>query len=301
MNFTKDSVTGIMPPMVTPFTSDESIDTEAFRREAQHLLGFDITALVVGGSTGEGATLRCTELVHLCELALTEAGGRVPVIAGVIVDSTREVIRRGGLLREIGVQALMVTPVHYLPPSEDGIFDFYQRIGTETGLPLIIYNVVSHVPVSPTLLERLVSIPQLVGIKESAAGSIVSLTEMLATLSEKIAVTWAWDQALLPGFVLGATGSISAINTVLPGLSVRLFDAVQKGHLEVARKLHFQMYHVARHLTHPNWHSAVKASINLQGRDVGRARSPSVPLQPDRVEAIRLGLLAAGTIQSVEQ
>ena len=293
MLLTKDMVRGIMPPSVTPFTEDGELDIQAFRDEARYLLRFDIKALVIGGSTGEGATLTGDELTGLCEVALEETAGRLPVIAGVIVDSTREVILRGTALRQLGVAGLMVTPPHYLPPSEDGIYDFYRRIGAETGLPLIIYNVVSHVPVSPALLERMTDIPQLVGIKESSAGSLATVSEMLLRVGDRISVTWAWDQILMPGFALGATGSISAINAVLPGLCVAMFDAVQAGALERARDLHFRIYQVARRLTHPNWHSHVKAAINLQGRRAGVARSPSVPASEEKIAAIRQGLAAA--------
>lgn len=291
-----DSVYGIMPPIITPFLPNESPDVDAFRREAQYLLEFDIKALVVGGSTGEGATLTAEELVELCEVAVSESHGRVPVIAGIIVDSTREAIRRGHKVRELGVDGLMVTPVHYLVPSDEGIYEFYHRIGSEVGLPIIIYNVVAHVPVSPELLERLVTIPQLVAIKESAAGDLVTLTQMIEAVGSKISVVWAWDQILFPGFAIGATGSISAINTILPGLSVEQFDAVRAGDLERARQLHFRMYRVSRHLTHPNWHSRVKACINLLGRDAGIARSPSVPLTAVEMDSIRQGLVAAEVI-----
>lgn len=292
----KDSVYGIIPPMITPFSPDESLDIDAFRRETRYLLEFDIKALVVGGSTGEGATLTAEELAELCEVAVSESHSGVPVIAGIIVDSTREAIRRGHMVREMGVNGLMVTPVHYLVPSDEGIYEFYHRIGSEVGLPIIIYNVVSHVPVSPELLERLVTIPQLVSIKESAAGDLITLTHMIETVGDKISIIWAWDQILFPGFAIGATGSISAINTILPGLSVDLFNAVQAGDLERARQLHFRMYRLSLHLTHPNWHSRVKACVNLQGRDAGTARSPSVPLTAAEMDSIRQGLVATGVI-----
>ena len=298
MSITKDSVHGIMPPMITPFSPDESLDIDAFRREAEYLLGFDVKALVVGGSTGEGATLTAEELVELCETAVAESKGKVPIIAGIIVDSTREAIQRGKLVSEVGVGGLMVTPVHYLEPSDEGIYEFYHRIGSEIGLPFIIYNVVRQVAVSPALLERLVTIPQLVAIKESAAGDLITLTQMIETVGHQISVSWAWDQILFPGLVIGASGSISGINTILPGLSVELFNAVQAGDLQRSRQLHFRMYQVSRHLTHPNWHSRVKASINLQGRNAGIARSPSVPLTATELDFIREGLVGAGVLAS---
>ena len=44
------------------------------------------------------------------------------MIAGILVDSTRDAIRRGKLVRDMNVAALQVTPVHYLfEPDEEAL------------------------------------------------------------------------------------------------------------------------------------------------------------------------------------
>ena len=63
-----------------------------------------VHAIAVGGSTGEGHTLEHDELRQLCEVAIDAAGGRIPVVGSIIVDSTREAIQKAKMLDEVGAR-----------------------------------------------------------------------------------------------------------------------------------------------------------------------------------------------------
>ena len=94
---------GIIPPMVTPFAADETLDEAALQREVRWLIEeARVHGLAVGGSTGEGHTLGTDELRCCAGAALDAAAGRVPVIAGVIVDSTRQALEKGSGARRPG-------------------------------------------------------------------------------------------------------------------------------------------------------------------------------------------------------
>ena len=90
------------------------------------------------------------------QAAVETAAGRVPVIAGIITDSTREAVRRGRLVGDSTVAALQVTPVHYLfRPSDESMVEHFRTLAGETGQKIIIYNVVPWTYLSPALLLRL--------------------------------------------------------------------------------------------------------------------------------------------------
>src|SRR5919204_3791703 len=138
-------LTGIIPPLVTPFIpGSEDLDERALRSELRYLLEAGVHGVTLCGSTGEGHTLSVEETVRCAEVAVEEVRGRVPVVIGIIRDSTREVIRYGLALKRVGgVDALQITPVHYLfNPGPEGTYAYYQEIGQAVGLPIVIYNVV---------------------------------------------------------------------------------------------------------------------------------------------------------------
>ena len=79
----KNDIAGIFPPLISPFTESEDLDLEAFRRDVNYNLSLGVTALCVGGSTGEGHALTAEEIGQMVSAAQEEVKGRIPVIAGL--------------------------------------------------------------------------------------------------------------------------------------------------------------------------------------------------------------------------
>ncbi len=293
-------LTGIIPPLVTPFTAgSQDIDEDALRPELRYLLDTGVHGLTLCGSTGEGQTLSVDETVRCAEIAVQEARGQVPVVIGIIRDSTREVIRYGQALKQVrGVDALQITPVHYLfNPGPEGTYAYYQEIGEAVGLPIVIYNVVPWNTVSPELLLRLSGIPQVIAVKQSGC-DLHKLAELLRSNNGRIQVLTAVDDLLYPSFALGAQGAIAAVLTVVPDLAVALWDAVNRGDHKTALALHERILPVWTAINHPDMSSRAKAAIELRGRKVGSARRPLLPVSEQVRREIAEALQQAGVLQT---
>ena len=215
--FGPDAIRGIVPPMTTPFSAAGVIDEAAFRAEARFLLEAGVHGLAVGGSTGEGHALSTEEVRRLTEIAVEEADGRVPVVAGVIVDSTRQAIERGGAAAGAGAAALQVTPVHYLfRPDDTHMKEHFREMTEAVAAPVVIYNVVPWTYLSPELLvEIMEEVPGVVGVKQSA-GDLKLLADLMATAPDRARIMSAVDALMYPSFALGAHGAIAAILTAAP-------------------------------------------------------------------------------------
>jgi 4-hydroxy-tetrahydrodipicolinate synthase len=290
---------GIIPPLVTPFTwGDQDLDEQALRAESRYLLATGVHGLTLCGSTGEGHTLSLEESVRCAEIATEEAGGGVPVVIGIIRDSTREVIRYGQALERVrGVDALQITPVHYLfNPGPEGTYAYYKEIGEAVGLPIVIYNVVPWNTISPETLLWLSEIPQVIAVKQSG-GDIHKLAELLRSNRGRLQVLTAVDDLLYPSFTLGAQGAITAVLTVVPDLAVALWEACQREDHVSARALHERILPVWTAINHPDMSARTKAAIELRGRRVGPPRSPLLPVSDQARAAIRDALQQAGVLQ----
>lgn len=292
----KDDVRGIFPPLYTPFTKDGELERAGFIDDIDYQLQYAVTGLVVGGSTGEGHALSEPELTELTQIAVERVRGRIPVVTGIISTTTRDAVARGRAAREAGAAGVMVTPPIYQSPSFDGMIDFYDRIHRETELPVIIYNVLSHAPVTPAITRRLAEIGAIIATKESVGGSFASLSELLDTVADQISVTWAQDHLLYPGLALGATGSISGTGAMFPAESIAMFDAIQRNDYDEARRIHFALAPITRAVMNgKNWPAWVKAVATLQGRSVGPARRPFIPLSEEEMSTLAAGLEVAKT------
>lgn len=286
---------GIIPPLVTPFNHQGAIDEAALRSEVDYHLGIGVDGICVTGSTGEGASLSEQESAEVARIAVSAARGRVPVIAGVIQNSTDAAIRYGQAIAKTGVSALQVTPVHYLfSPDDDSTVTYYQQIAEETGLPILIYNVIPWARIEPRTLARVIEeVSGVVGVKQSG-GDMHALADLLDMAPNGGAIFTAVDDLLYPSFVLGAHGAIAAILTVAPGLCVELWEAVRDGDHERALKLHGDLLALWRAVEGTNLPAKVKESLRRQGREVGAARRPTSPVSTGDAERIDASLLRAG-------
>lgn len=291
---TSSSVRGVISPVVTPFDENEDVDLPAFRHEVQYLLRFALSGLLVSAATGEGYSLTPDESAAVYDAAVEETGGRVPVIAGILCTSTRDAVGRAKRAAAAGAAAVLATPVYYFAPSDDGIYSHYLALWEQAGLPVVVYNSLPHIPVRPHLMERLADIPGVVAVKEGLGGDLGTLTRLIETVGDRIAVTWSQDQLLFPGYALGAVGSLGAMDSVLPGHSVDTFQAVEQGDLETARKIHRGVAGVARAAYAASFPAGVKAAINLQGRRVGEPRRPYRTITGEERRRIADALATAG-------
>jgi 4-hydroxy-tetrahydrodipicolinate synthase len=290
---------GIVPPMTTPFQPDDTIDLAALRAETRYLVETArVHGLAVTGSTGEGHALTTDEVRRITAAVVDEARGRVPVITGIITDSTASAVERGLAVRDLGVAALQVTPVHYLfRPDDDAMVRHFETLAARTGLPIIIYNVVPWTYLSPQLLARIIqAVPGVIGVKQSA-GDMKLLADLLLLVADRSRIMSAVDALLYPSFVLGAHGAIAAILTAVPALCVQLWDAVQGGDHKQALALHEKLLPIWNAIAHDNLPANVKHCQALMGRPAGVPRAPMPATSAAQADAIRRALQGAGVLR----
>jgi len=291
---------GIVPPMTTPFRADDTIDERALRSETGYLIETaHVHGLAVTGSTGEGHALTTDEVRRITATVVEEARGRVPVITGIITDSTASAVARGLAVRDLGVAALQVTPVHYLfRPDDDAMVRHFETLAARTGLPIIIYNVVPWTYLSPQLLARIIgAVPGVIGVKQSA-GDMKLLADLLLLVADRSRIMSAVDALLYPSFALGAHGAIAAILTAaVPTLCVQLWDAVQGGDHKQALALHEKLLPIWNAIAHDNLPANVKHCQALMGRPGGVPRAPMPATSAVQADAIRRALQSAGVLR----
>jgi 4-hydroxy-tetrahydrodipicolinate synthase len=294
-----EHISGIVPPMTTPFRSDDTIDEGALRADTRYLIETArVHGLAVTGSTGEGHALTTDEVRRITAVVSEEVRGRVPVITGIITDSTASAVARGLAVKDLGIAALQVTPVHYLfRPDDDSMVRHFDVLATRTGLPIIIYNVVPWTYLSPQLLARIIrSVPGVIGVKQSA-GDMKLLADLLLLVGDDARIMTAVDALLYPSFVLGAHGAIAAILTAAPGLCVQLWDAVQAGDHKQARALHEKLLPLWNAIFHDNLPANVKYCQEVTGRAAGVPRAPMPATSPAQASAIQAALRGAGLLR----
>lgn len=281
-------ISGIVPPIVTPFTAAGEIDELAFRKVIQFNLKKKVHGVCVGGSTGEGHTLSIEEFVGLMKICVDEVNGAVPVLAGIIVNSTRDAIKRAKAIAHLPVKALQVTPVHYVfKPDDEATFKHFKALTEAVDIPVIIYNVVPWNYLSPTLLIRLMTeLPGVQGVKQSA-GDLKLMADLMLGVPKGRKIYTAVDALLYPSFALGCHGTIAANPAAVPGVCVALWNAVQRGDHARALEIHKALLGFWNAIVAENLPANIKTSITLQGTDAGVPRMPMPQTSPAQFANIK--------------
>lgn len=285
---------GIIPALVTPFDADGNIQEKTFRNHVKYMLSKGVHGVCLGGSTGEGFTLETDELRQLTAATVEEVNGKVPVVAGIISNSTRDVVNKAKALADLNVAALQVTPTFYVfDYGEQAMFDYFKRIWEEVGTPLVIYNVIPWNLLSTDLVLRLLEeIPGIIGIKQSQ-GNIRRAAELVIRAPKGKAILAAIDDLLYPCFMMGAQGTLAASPTAAPGPCVALWDAVQRRDHELALKIHNVLVPFWNLMGHENLPALVKYCLEVQGDPVGLApRHPMPAASEEQKKIIRPALEA---------
>ncbi|MEL0119286.1 MAG: dihydrodipicolinate synthase family protein [Opitutae bacterium] len=288
---------GIIAPFTTPFAPSGEIQYSLISPQVDWLIENGVHGLAAGGSTGEGHALDRQEYYELMSKTADAIDGRVPLVAGIIANSTSEVALRGKSVKKLGVAALQITPPSYLfKPDDDALVRHFQEIHSECGIPILIYNVVPWCYLSPDLLLRIMDeVPGVLGVKQSA-GDVKLFAELQRRAKPENLIFSAVDAMLYSTYTLGARGAIAAILTAAPGPSVNLWNAVKCKDWNTALDLHERLMPLWNAIGLDNMPSLCKYAQQLQGLDAGVSRKPTSPATEQQKADIRAALAGLGLI-----
>lgn len=234
--------TGCGTALVTPFTRDGAVDEAAVRRLARRQVDAGIHFLVPCGTTGESPTLSEDERVRIVELTVEEAAGRVPVLAGAGGYDTRDVIHSAQRMKRAGAAGILSVTPYYNKPTPEGLFQHYQAIAGEVGLPIVLYNVPGRTGcnIDVATLVRLSTVSGIVGVKE-ASGNIGQMVEICGAVPSGFLVLSGDDALTLPLMAVGGHGVISVAANEVPGEMSRMVEHAEQNDFAAARRMHAEL------------------------------------------------------------
>lgn len=279
---------GMIPPILTPFNEDGSINELLLANEMDVALRAGVHGLSVGGSTGEGPTLRDEELRDLIAIARDRVAPEQTVVCGIMRTCTRDAVRTGLAAKEAGADAIMVTPTAYnvLVPDEEGMFQFYSTLSREVELPIIIYNVIPQNTVYPRLFHRLLRETDHVFAIKQSVGGVPALYAMKMEVGNEGTLFAATDDMLATCFSLGARGAISAVVSAFPGYCMDIWNAVERGDWDTAYAIQDKLYKPWQCIAGNQFPIRLKYALKVMGRDAGLCRSPITHLSQEEKRQI---------------
>ena len=269
---------GILTAMVTPFDAEGALDEAGTVRLIHHLLENGSDGLVLGGTTGEAATLTDEEKVRLWELGVAESGD-APIIAGTGTYDTRHSIELTERAHEVGVDAMLVVTPYYVRPNRRGILAHYEAVAAATDRPIVAYNIPSRTATDMPndLLAELGQIDNVVAVKQARYEDMAPIEGMDLLAGN--------DDILARVMDMGGTGGILVASHLVGREMRRIIDEPER-----RQEIEDGLRDLYKALTVTSNPIPIKTAVNMMGQEVGGFRLPLVEASDEERAVIREAL-----------
>ena len=192
-------LSGIFPPITTPFYPDGEVYYKKIESNVERYSRTPVAGIVVQGSTGEAILLSDQERRDVLKAAIAAAAPNKVMIAGTGIESAHETLRLTEYAAELGYDAAMVRTPHYykkqmLPAN---LLAFYRTVADRSALPIIIYNFpqATGYDIPAEVVIELAGHPNIAAIKESSGNldKVKAMVEGTRHVKRQVTVTETFE------------------------------------------------------------------------------------------------------------
>ena len=274
-----NAIVGSIVALVTPMHEDGSVDYAALRRLVDWHIAEGTDCIGVVGTTGESPTVSMEENCEIIRVAVEQAAGRVPIMAGTGANATSEAIELTRYAKSVGADCHLSVVPYYNRPSQEGIYRHFRAGAGAVDLPIVLYNVPGRTVADmhhDTVL-RLAQVDGIVGLKD-ATGDIDRAGWLIKQLPKEFSLYSGDDATAVALMLLGGRGNVSVTANVAPRAMHELCMAAIEGQARRASEIHLRLLPLHRELFCEPSPAPTKWAMAQLGRCGAALRLPIVPL-----------------------
>lgn len=284
-----DDLKGVIPPIVTPVDQAENVNEQGLKRVIDHVINGGVHGVFVLGSNGEFYALDFENQKRAVEITVEQVNGRVPVYAGASAITTKESIKLAKMAEAAGADALTILTPMFIQPNEEEMYHHFTSIAKATNLPLILYNNPGKTTnnISVSLLEKLASIDQIIGIKNTSLDFSQTIKYINATKDKNFRVLSGSDYYIYGTLAYGGVGCVAGTANVAPKLVVDIYEKFMAGDHAGALEAQYRLVPLRDTYSYGSFPVVMKECLNLMGVEVGDPVKPIEHCTKERLEDIK--------------
>ena len=204
--------------LITPFSSDFSVDYNSLEKLVEYNISNGINYLVINGTTAESPTINSFERQKIINTVIVVNNNRVPLVLGMGGNDTFGLVKEINSLNLQDISAILSVSPYYSKPTQNGIYEHYSYLAKNTSKPIIMYNVpgrTSRNIVPNTILRLANEFESIIGVKE-AGGDINQYLELIKNKPDDFLIISGDDDLALTTVINGGHGVISVIGQAFP-------------------------------------------------------------------------------------
>jgi 4-hydroxy-tetrahydrodipicolinate synthase len=293
----KNSLTlrGVIVPLVTPFDEQNQVDHAALRRVVDFVISKGVHAVMVAGSTGEGALLSVDERKQVLETVVAQVNGKISVIAHTGCIDTGSTVDLSKHAQATGANVVSAIVPFFFNFGDEALYRHFLTMAEAVpDTPMLLYAFPGNAKndISPALLARLLkAAPNIVGIK-SSNDDLNRFQEYVQTGGENFTACFGVDELMLGGLVFGAKAQISGNSNSFPEPFVQLYEAFTAGDLVRAQELQKVVNQVIDLHQGGRTTAFFKATLGLRGVSAGKVRPPMAELTETELAQVKQAVTA---------
>jgi 4-hydroxy-2-oxoglutarate aldolase len=293
------SLSGVFPPVPTPFDAKGDVDHRALVGNLERLNQYDLTGYVVLGSNGEAGYLTVEEKLRILETARQSIPTDKLLIAGTGCESTRQTIALTNQAAQAGADAALLLTPHYYDGkmTSDALIHHYQAVAEAVSIPVLLYTVpkFTHMDIDAATIARIASHPNVIGIKDTG-GNMAKMADTVRLTGPDFQVLAGSAGFFLTSLTVGAAGGILALSNVASQKCLDIYNLFKAGRLDEAAELQRRMVPVNAAITATFGIAGLKAALEMLGYYGGPVRSPLLDLTESERQALRAILAEGGVL-----
>lgn len=282
------AIRGTGVALVTPFSDQGQVDYDALEKIIDHVIAGGVNHLVTLGTTGETPVLSDEEKKEIIRFTVEKTQNRVPVIAGIGGNNTKEILHQMETYPLEQVEAILSVSPYYSRPSAEGLYQHYKTLAEASPKPLILYNVPARTGrnIPAGIVLRLAKDFENIAAVKEASGDLIQCMKIIRDKPTGFMVVSGDDMLTLSQIAMGMEGVISvAGNFMAKGMS-SMVEAALNNHFEEAQQLHYKMMSGFELMFEENNPAGIKAFLSVAGLCKNNLRLPNVEVSANLLERI---------------
>ncbi|XP_068451814.1 4-hydroxy-2-oxoglutarate aldolase, mitochondrial [Clinocottus analis] len=291
-------LSGIYPPIATPFTREEDVDYGSLEANLRKYNEIPFRGLVVQGSNGEYPYLTEEERVQVVKMVRGSMPAEKLLMAGSGCESTRASVQLTEKMAAAGADAvLVVTPCFYKGKMDSrALIQHFTKVADRSPVPVVLYSVPANTGLELPLdaVVTLAQHPNIVGLKDS--GGDISRIGLIVhkTQTEDFQVLAGSAGFLMAAYSVGAVGGVCALANVLGREVCELQSLCVSGRWEEARGLQQRLIEPNAAVTRRLGVPGLKQAMEWFGLRGGACRSPLQKLTEAETLQLRRDFTCSG-------
>jgi 4-hydroxy-tetrahydrodipicolinate synthase len=301
-------VEGYIAAPVLPLRDDGAIDLDGMERYVRWIADDRPKGLVVNSSAGEGELLSQEERAQVLDRVVAAVGNRLPILAGIIAESTAEAVAQARAASRAGAQGLLVFPPRAfggegLPAAT--VVEYHRAIVEASGLPVILFHRPAQfggVVYPAETLRRLADLEGVVALKEASfdATRFIQIVRGNRTFPRPLKILTGNDTFIYESYLLGADGALLGMGATATAPQIAMLEAVRRGDLQSGAALRDRLDPLCQAIYAAplrNYRVRMKEALMFQGvLKNAVVRAPLPPASDEERAAIRRALIYAGLL-----